>query len=113
MRRTRVAILDSGILNIPHIQQDSDTNEGLWPRIADGESFIYNANRMPPWQFASDPHGTQIANLISAIDPHCEIYVAKITEGRRGILPDDVAEVWFCSSWWDNMLTCIFLVIGN
>jgi hypothetical protein len=93
VRRTRVAILDSGILNIPPLQTEKDENKGLWPRIAEGESFIDNTTRLPPWQFSSDPHGTQIANVISAIDPHCEIYVAKITEGRHGILPDNVAEV--------------------
>jgi hypothetical protein len=92
VRRTRVAILDSGILNIPPLQTE-DESKGVWPRIAEGESFIHNTTRLPPWQFSSDPHGTQLTNVISAIDPHCEIYVAKITEGRHGILPDDVAEV--------------------
>lgn len=92
-RRTRVAILDSGILSIPPVQIDNDENKRLWPRIAEGESFIDNSTRLPPWQFASDPHGTQIANIVSAIDPQCEIYVGKVTEGRHGILPDKVAEV--------------------
>jgi hypothetical protein len=94
VRRTRVAILDSGILNIPPLlQAEEDENRGLWPRIAEGESFIGNPARLPPWQFSSDPHGTQMANIISAIDPHCDLYVAKVAEGRHGILPDNVAEV--------------------
>lgn len=92
-RRTRVAILDSGILTIPPSQAKRDESNGLWPRIAEGESFIDDDTRLPPWQFASDPHGTQIANVISAIDPHCEIYVAKVAEGRHGIKPDNVADV--------------------
>lgn len=92
-RRTRIAILDSGILTIPPLQSEPEENNGLWPRIAEGESFIDDTTRLPPWQFASDPHGTQIANVISAIDPHCEIYVAKVTEGRHGIMPDNVADV--------------------
>jgi hypothetical protein len=97
-RRTRVAILDSGILTIPPLQAEEEKNSGLWPRIAEGETFIDNTSRLPPWQFASDPHGTQIANVISAIDPHCEIYVAKVTESRHGILPDNVADVCFTVS---------------
>ncbi|TRX88928.1 hypothetical protein FHL15_010156 [Xylaria flabelliformis] len=92
VRRTRVAILDSGILAIPPLQAKEGENKGLWPRIAEGESFIDDTTRLAPWQFASDPHGTQIANIISAIDPHCEIYVAKVTEGRHGIMPDNVAD---------------------
>ncbi|KAJ5617029.1 hypothetical protein N7537_002143 [Penicillium hordei] len=41
--------------------------------------------RISPFGGASDPHGTQMANLICAIDPGCEFYVAKVTEGRHGI----------------------------
>lgn len=93
VRRTRVAILDSGILTIPMLQAEKEENNGMWPRIAEGESFFNDTDRLPPWQFASDPHGTQIANVISAIDPHCEIYIAKVTEGRHGIKPDNVADV--------------------
>jgi len=90
---TRVAILDCGILSIPPLQTDEAKDKGLWQRIDDGESFVDNDTRLAPWQFASHPHGTQIANIIGAIDPHCRIYVAKVTEGRHGILPDNVADV--------------------
>ncbi|KAL6415763.1 Ankyrin repeat protein [Ilyonectria robusta] len=92
VQRTRVAILDSGFLVMPQVQKDNEADEGLWPQIAEGKSFINNASRQRPWHFPSDSHGTQIANLISAIDPHCEIYVAKIVEGRQGIMPNNVAE---------------------
>ena len=91
-RPTRVAILDNGILNIPPARTGED-DKGLWPRIKEGQSFVDNASRLGSWLFASDPHGTQMANLICAIDPYCELYVAKIVEGRQGILPDSVAEV--------------------
>ncbi|KAH8686310.1 peptidase S8/S53 domain-containing protein, partial [Ilyonectria robusta] len=64
-------------------------HKGLWPRIEDGHSFVDDASRLGSWLFASDPHGTQMANLICAIDPHCELYVAKVVEGRQGILPDN------------------------
>lgn len=65
----------------------------LWSRIKDGSSFVTYDDRVSPWMFASDPHGTQMANLICAIDPGCEIYVAKVTERRHGILPRRVADV--------------------
>jgi hypothetical protein len=90
-RPTRVAILDNGILNIPPARTGKN-DEGLWPRVEDGQSFVDNASRLGSWLFASDPHGTQMANLICAIDPYCKLYVAKVVEGRQGILPDNVAE---------------------
>lgn len=65
----------------------------LWSRIKEGVSFVAYDDRVSPWMFASDPHGTQMANLICAIDPGCEIYVAKVTERRHGILPRRVADV--------------------
>ncbi|KAM4054821.1 subtilase family protein [Hirsutella rhossiliensis] len=91
VRPTRVAIIDNGILNIPPFRT-SQNHEGLWPRIKDGQSFVDDASRLGSWLFASDPHGTQMANLMCAIDPYCDLYVAKIVEGREGILPDNVAE---------------------
>ncbi|KAI0390286.1 hypothetical protein F5Y17DRAFT_445448 [Xylariaceae sp. FL0594] len=96
VRPTRIAIIDSGIVDFWPLQGEREGKNSLRARIADGSTFMHHADRMPPWQFASDPHGTQIANVICAIDPHCEIYIAKVTENRRGILPDNVAEaiIW-------------------
>ncbi|EHK20707.1 uncharacterized protein TRIVIDRAFT_153866 [Trichoderma virens Gv29-8] len=59
----------------------------LWSRIKKGQSFVGEGSRVSSWLFASDPHGTQMANLICAIDPWCDLYVAKVTEGRSGIIP--------------------------
>lgn len=55
----------------------------LWSRIKDGQSFVDDEHRVSPWMFASDPHGTQMANLICALDPACELYVAKATDGNK------------------------------
>ncbi|KAL8743053.1 MAG: hypothetical protein Q9190_004554 [Brigantiaea leucoxantha] len=62
----------------------------LWSRIMRGRSFVDDNSRVSPWLFASDPHGTQMANLICAIDPWCELYVAKVAESRSGITPERV-----------------------
>ncbi|PTB45663.1 hypothetical protein M441DRAFT_54706 [Trichoderma asperellum CBS 433.97] len=59
----------------------------LWSRIKKGRSFVDDESRVSSWLFASDPHGTQMANLICAIDPCCDLYVAKVAEGRSGIIP--------------------------
>lgn len=65
----------------------------LWSRIKAGRSFVDDGFRFSPWLFASDPHGTQMANVICAIDPLCELYVAQVTDGRSGITPSRVARV--------------------
>ncbi|KAI1819685.1 hypothetical protein F4861DRAFT_526015 [Xylaria intraflava] len=103
---TKVAILDNGILSIPPVSYDVskngsfghmkeshfEDNKSLWSHIQDGRSFVVENSRLNPWQFASDPHGTQMANLICAIDPFCEMYVARVAEDSLGITPDRVAK---------------------
>lgn len=100
LRKSKVAILDSGIMHVapmsePGTQQESsgsyitgkqgESMWSLWPRVRKGKSFVDENNRIRPWLIASDPHGTQMANLICSIDPHCELYVAKVTETRQGV----------------------------
>jgi len=93
---TKVAILDNGILSVPPAHQSkSGEAHGLLSRIKEGRSFVDDADRSSPWLFASNPHGTQMANLICAVDPTCELYVAKVTEGRYGISPGRVAKVCY------------------
>lgn len=68
--------------------------ETLGSRIKEGKSFVDDDHHVSPWIFASDPHGTQMANLICAIDPACELYVAKVTDGDNfGISPERVIRV--------------------
>lgn len=142
-RRTRVAIIDNGILSITHkpydkagevkgrknkdktedgvsvaspgargnssfvngqgtstagLEEDqkgenTGRNKSLWSRIKEGRSFVYDGPKVSPWLFASDSHGTQMANLICAMDPFCELYVARVAEGKYGISPDRAAKV--------------------
>ncbi|KAK0640567.1 hypothetical protein B0T16DRAFT_460740 [Cercophora newfieldiana] len=75
-------------------QADGDKRpRTLWSRVQRGRSFVDDEGQVSPWMFASDPHGTQMANLICAIDPLCEIYVAKVTDSNKyGITPQRVAK---------------------
>jgi len=71
-------------------QEDQDRGEGgrtLWSRIEKGQSFVDDESKVSPWLFASHPHGTQMANLICAIDPMCQLHVAKVADGRYGTTP--------------------------
>nr|CDP29054.1 Putative serine protease [Podospora anserina S mat+] len=69
----------------------------LWSRVQSGRSFVDDEGQVSPWMFASDPHGTQMANLICAIDPLCKLYITKVTDSNKyGITPQRVAKaiVW-------------------
>ncbi|KAI1454169.1 peptidase S8/S53 domain-containing protein [Annulohypoxylon moriforme] len=66
-------------------------DKSVWSRIKEGRSFVDENFKLSPWLFASNPHGTQMANLICAIDPLCELYVAKVSDGRYGMTPGRVA----------------------
>jgi len=57
-------------------------NRSVSSRIREGCSFVDDYFKISLWVFASNPHGTQMANLICAIDPLCELYVAKVADGR-------------------------------
>ncbi|KAK0610020.1 hypothetical protein B0T17DRAFT_585395 [Bombardia bombarda] len=83
---------ESGDSGNPTRLGESKSNQTLWSRIEQGRSFVDNDFQLSPWLFASDPHGTQMANLICAMDPACRIYVAKVMDGRAGINPDRVAK---------------------
>lgn len=137
LSRTKVAILDNGILSIPpksnyrlgsglavevkkergppedtaaalnpqfasdsatmpKPQGDKASRINLRSRIMAGQSFVESNSRFSPWQFPSDAHGTQMANLICAMDPYCDLYVARVAESSFGISAASVAKV--CSS---------------
>ncbi|KAI0444581.1 hypothetical protein F4803DRAFT_511204 [Xylaria telfairii] len=62
-----------------------DVPHAISSQVVKGKSFLADGYRLGSWSFASDLHGTQMANLICAIDPHCGILVPKVTEGRYGV----------------------------
>ncbi|KID96017.1 Peptidase S8/S53, subtilisin/kexin/sedolisin, partial [Metarhizium majus ARSEF 297] len=64
----------------------------LWSWIKGGKSFVDDDSQGSSWLFASDPHGTQMANLICALDPGCELYIAKVADDRFGITPERVSK---------------------
>ncbi|KAE9566636.1 hypothetical protein CGMCC3_g17204 [Colletotrichum fructicola] len=49
-------------------------------------------DRVSPWYLASNPHGTQMANLVCAIDPLCQLFVAKIADSHYGYSAARAAE---------------------
>ncbi|KAG8156362.1 hypothetical protein KVR01_013814 [Diaporthe batatas] len=72
--------------------QDFFTANNLWARICDGKSFVHEWDRVSPWYLASNPHGTQMANLLCAIDPLCQLFIAKIADSHYGYSTARAAE---------------------
>lgn len=82
MCRTKVAIIDSGV-----------QRANLTCRHVTGASFVYNQERESPWWLSKEPHGTQMANIIHELDPHCELFIAKVGETKTDISSDSVLDV--------------------
>lgn len=81
--KTKVAVLDTGI------NQEWFSWEG---HIVHGASFVHSASgnvqRQSPWWLATDPHGSQVANVIAQLDPVCTLYIAKIAD-RKSIVSEN------------------------
>lgn len=77
--RTKVAIIDNGV-------------EGVTPRAGSAlacalqrgkhVSYVSGQEGERPWWLAEEPHGTWMANLITAIDPRCDLYIARVCTGK-------------------------------
>ncbi|KAI1817758.1 hypothetical protein GGS20DRAFT_531640 [Poronia punctata] len=81
--RTKVAVLDSGI------------TRSRFPLRGDrhrGRSFVLknDGKSETVWWLATDPHGSQMANIISQLDPNCELSFYQVAEDMNYITPDTV-----------------------
>ena len=60
----------------------------------------------------ADPHGTQMASLITEVNPFCRLYIARVGKARKDILPENAAKVQFLTFSLDVPST-IMLVRGQ
>lgn len=72
-----MAILDSGV----------DQGEFEDTKDLTGQSFSGSH-----WWLSSEQHGTQMAKIISAIDPCCKLWIAKVADHRTSITTEAVIE---------------------
>ena len=85
--RVRVAILDTGV-DETLLDESHETFHGT-----KGASFVSDGPSESPWWFARELHGTQMAHIIHALDPCCQLSIAKVCEGRKDITPERVGRV--------------------
>jgi hypothetical protein len=79
-RRIKVALVDSGIVDISL-------------PVTVGCSFVYKDSNTLPWHYSEDAHGTQMAHLIRALDPRCDLIVARVGGRRNPITAKNLAAV--------------------
>jgi hypothetical protein len=81
--RIKVAIIDTGV----------DESEFGSQEITDfvGETFSETGDSH--WWLSADSHGTQMARLVLAIDPCCQLYVAKVGDFKTDIAVGAVTNV--------------------
>jgi hypothetical protein len=46
---------------------------------------MYSETQDSPWWLSADIHGTQMAKLVTAIDPYCKLFIAKVGDHKTGI----------------------------
>lgn len=80
----KVAVIDTGV----------DPGSIKCTRIH-GASFVPSGTGggESPWWFSQYPHGTQVAKIITEIDPYCELLVAKVGDAHRDMTTQRVTEV--------------------
>jgi hypothetical protein len=82
-RRVKVAIIDTGI---------DESEFGAKETIDSiGENFSETGDSH--WWLSADSHGTQMAKLVSAIDPCCQLYIVKVGDHKRDITIGAVTNV--------------------
>ncbi|PON29941.1 hypothetical protein TGAM01_v201307 [Trichoderma gamsii] len=81
-----IAIIDNGV--------DVHSLTQKWKNISIGRSFVkYDSeDRYLPWFSASDPHGTQVASIIRKVNPFCHLYILKVGETHKDVIPENVAK---------------------
>lgn len=81
LRRVKIAILCNGVFAL----KPRSSQAGLPECIIGGVTIIADsldptAMSQDPWWLSIDPLGTQIVDIITTIDPFCEVYVIKVAD---------------------------------
>jgi hypothetical protein len=87
--KVKVAVIDNGVVLV-----SNNAKSSIGAQIRDGQSFVLKGAEVQPWWHAIGPHGTQMTSLICAIDPCCEIFIARVGDSdNSGVTPRRLARV--------------------
>ena len=76
LKKIKVALIDTGIGAL------EDRSQSAQMRIRPGISFNHGPDEESesPWWIPSSEHGPHMADIITSIDPYCELYPVKVTD---------------------------------
>lgn len=86
-------ILDSRFTKIVVIDTGVDPSSITCGSPISGASFVQSDHGESPWWLAQHAHGTQMAKLITTLDPCCQLRVAKVGNFYRDLQGNTVAKV--------------------
>lgn len=87
--RIKVGVVDTGI---------SSARFSIKNHVVHGRSFVWTSTakgfeQETSWWLATDPHGSQMANIISQLDPRCIFYIAQVTDDAKYFDEGNVVKV--------------------
>ena len=97
-RSIKVALIDTGVVGVE--DRRSLPAEFRPGQIKDGISFVHgkDGESETPWFVPSNEHGPQMAGIICSIDPYCELYTAKVADGRTIEAVESIVKVRYVNS---------------
>ena len=81
----------SPIVNIAVIDTGVDPDSIKCAEIR-GASFVSSESGESPWWFSYHPHGTQMAKVITELNPSCRLLVAKVGDSVTDMTVDRVIQ---------------------
>jgi hypothetical protein len=80
-----------------------------------GASFIASNNGESNWWYVTNSHGTKMARIITELNPHCRLLIAKVAEGRKDINEAKIVEAvrWAVEAGADIISISITLKSGT
>jgi hypothetical protein len=91
--RTKIAIIDNGMM-WSQGQADSTVHLQACNQVKGGKSFLNKSGSGYQWYLAGASwHGTQMACIISSLDPMCELYIAQVCAPGIGLTVAAVRKV--------------------
>lgn len=93
----------SPIINVAVIDTGVDPDSIKCFEIC-GASFVSSESGESPWWFSYHPHGTQMAKVITELNPFCRLLVAKVGDSVMDMTVDRVIQVYY---------TLLLTVIGK
>lgn len=90
---TKSELAISPVVNVAVIDTGVDPDSIKCFEIC-GASFVSSGSGESPWWFSYHPHGTQMAKVITELNPFCRLLVAKVGDSIMDMTVDRAIQVY-------------------